>query len=408
MTESTHFRVTISDHPYSNRLAIGLQLALKEAHGKNVSFCLCQKTPIRLVVKRYANGAKVPVFGLARWPDTGYDHHPDCHFFGDDSSSIPTTSALPAIEDHDNGMSRIYLETCLRIIDKNVQAIAAKRESASRASQKRNRASDLTLLLKLWRSAGLNISRSGGRKWFQVSFHLLKAATKCQINHEGETLDEFLLLTGGEHDRLANEHNQAVLSKASEKYSRLYVIGTLKTFTREKHRQMLRLYGQAALPPISVTLDLIDQLLDTPLYQSAMLSEQSQIIVIACIEPGNNGWWNTLSLQGIVTGPQYIPVETASELAFEAYLHEQGRKFIRPLNVDVSDSTSKPQYILLDTMPRTYCAVYDSVDSRTRALASEHQSSYTLRHQQFISWNSAESDAFPSLPEKDKTGPELS
>lgn len=399
MRDDLMFQITVAGEPFHGRAGSRLQSALQRAHGEHPALCLCRAEPIRLVIKRYHGETDTPVFGLARWPDTGYDHQPNCYFFGEEALPQDTGEVRPAIEELENGRSRVYLATALRIIERNIQAIAAKK-AKDPAVEKRHRASEVILLMKVWRSAGLNVYRGQQRKWFHATFSILRAASQIVINSDGETLDQYLLVAAHSGDQLAAKHNQAVLEKAKPKYTRLFVIGRLKSFTRDKDRQMLRLQDFAGIPRISIKLAQYDQMLgDRPFLLDLMTSGAGNLVVIACIEPGTGDWWSTLNINGMATSLDFVPVETQAELDFDRYLVSEKRKFIRPiLMAGTAGDTKRPEFILLDSNPRTYCEVFDGQSAAEPADRAELTSMFDARGKHYVSWNAAGREAYPALP----------
>ncbi|MET3140198.1 hypothetical protein AAKU61_004587 [Undibacterium sp. GrIS 1.2] len=407
MSQAFTFFVDIGGTQFSQSSGNRLQEALQIAHRQGRSFCLCcTGKQIPLVVKRYNKDNVVPHYGLARWPETGLDHDADCYFFGEDTESQESSTNLPAFEELANGQSRAYLSIALNIIERNMQAIALKKTQPPAPGNKRDRANEVTLLLKLWRLAGLNIYRGQDRRWYQATFNLLKAAKQIVINKEGETLDQYLLVGSANGDKLAFEHNHHVLDHAKKKYTRLFVIGRLKAYGRDKSRQMLQFKDFHGLPRIAVKLDQLDAFLqDKPFYQELLNKEEGHIIAIACIEPSTKEWWSVLHLNGISTSTQMVPVEKSEELLFEAYLSSLKRKFIKPLAHDGSTQyLQRSEFILLDTPTRTYCEVFDFTALPATSDLAERSSKHRSKGQDYLTWINAPGAAYPALPASNKIG----
>lgn len=134
--------------------------ALSYAHRKELTRCLCTKTPVKLVVKHYGADRPNSHYGLALWPDTGVDHDSDCQYFEDESDTGSSDqSTLPAFHELDDGTLRVHLATPLQM----ASATPAAPRSASKdstAGKSRARASEIALLLRLWRHADLNVHDS--------------------------------------------------------------------------------------------------------------------------------------------------------------------------------------------------------------------------------------------------------
>jgi len=225
------------------------------------------------------------------------------------------------------------------IIEKNIRAIEARKKSEV-PTVKRQRAQELMLLLKLWRQAKLNIYRGYPRKWYQATFQLLKTASSFIVNDNNQSLDEFLLVGCSTSDAMGKEHNIRVLERAKQGDRRLFLIGRLKSFNHDKQRQMLALKEFCELPRISVKYDQIRTLLDAnPLAQTALKNENQNVVIIACIEPTNTEWWNTLHIQCIVTSDDMLPLKSDNEFHFCQRLTGEARKFLVPINTDEESGT---------------------------------------------------------------------
>lgn len=389
----TIFKIKVNEFFFDQPDAKHLQQELKRAHKKNQSFCYCRPGhPIPLVVKHYNGDSEASFYGLALWPDTNFEHEPECFFFdkhSDDATSAHEGDDKPAFEELAGGKSRAYLDTALSIINKNMRAIEARKTAESKTPTRRRRANDLTLLLKLWRQAGLNVFKGNTRTWYQAVFALLRAAGQLVINKNGESLSDYLLIGASSSDKAGIEHNQAVLQRAQSGYTRLFVIGRLRGYTRDKTRQMLSLKDFGGLPRISTTIEQLDLCFDRD-SELKQLSTQddTDIIVIACIEPSSNAWWTTHHLHVIATNKSLLPISNLAEKNFADYLVDEGRKFMVPLVLEENNSQPRPQFLLLDTPQRTYCEVFDQTKVRDPDHVNSKNQHYQQRQQSYIAWYS--------------------
>lgn len=401
MSDSNLFHIEVSGQIFHSAAIPALQDALAAAHRQEPAFCLCNESKSQLVIKRYAvRNAATHVYGLARWPDSGLEHEPSCHFFGDEVFEVVSAEEKPAFADLDDGRSRAFLATTLKIIEKNVQAIAARKAQGAPNPVTQKKASELALLLKLWRMASLNIYRGKPRPWFNATFNMLRAAEKITVNAEGESLAQYLLIGAGKADRLAIEHNATVLDHAAKRYTRLFVIGRLKPVGRDKQRMMLSLLDFQGLPRISVKLDQLDGFMrDKPLCADLMQGNAGNVVVIAIIEPSRTEWWTTLQIGAITTSADMIPIETTAELAFERHLVAQERTFISPVVVDGgSDYNKGSPFILLDTTPRTYCDVMGQLSAAEGVEQGKKAAQYQTHGKALVTWSGQLDAPFPALP----------
>ena len=383
-----------------------IQKALANAHRKDMTFCLCsEENPIKLVVRCYGAGTQKVYFDLAKWQETGLNHHPDCIFFGEDSHHESSKDTHPAFQELSPGKWLVHLSTALTIIQRNIDNINAKKDAVAQVRKNnQQRASDISLLLNLWRRANLNIYRGKPRNWFKTTFMLLNTAKNIQVNKKGGLLSEYLLVGGGSTDKLAIEHNQNVIKACISEHRRLFVIGRLAPFDRDKQRLMLKFRDYGGLPRISVMLEQLDNMLNNrAFYKNALNDPDGNLIVIACIEPSTNGWWKTVNIGSMVVSGNFIPAESSFEIEFENYLSSHERVFLKPLVVGESnDDVKRPDYILLDTDPRSFIEVWgmqtpDYLENKARRI-EEYQRNGKL----LISWSANPREEFPALPTKSK------
>lgn len=389
----TLFKIKVNDVFFDQPDANHLQLQLKRAHKKNQCFCYCRPAhPIPLVVKHYNGDSEASFYGLALWPDTNFEHEPECFFFDKHSDDTPLgheNADKPAFEELEGGKSRAYLDTALQIINKNIRAIEARKTAESQTPTRRRRANDLTLLLKLWRQAGLNVYKGNARTWYNAVFLLLRAASQLVINKNGESLSDYLLIGASSSDKAGLEHNQAVLQRAQSGYTRLFVVGRLRGYTREKTRQMLSLKDFGGLPRISTTIEQLDRCFESDsAFKHFTSVNDTDVIVIACIEPSNNEWWTTHHLHAYTTNKSMLPTSTLAEKNFADYLIDQGRKFMVPLALEDNNTQQRPQFLLLDTPQRTYCEVFEKDTIRDLERVDEKTQLYQQRQQSYVAWYS--------------------
>ncbi|MCU6501918.1 DUF1173 domain-containing protein [Rugamonas sp. A1-17] len=380
--------------------------ALAAAHLQDVTYCLCTPAAApHIGVKLYGRDKPTMHYGLALWRDTGLDHDADCRFFSEDTDAGDGEGSRPAFDDLGNGQYRAHLATALAIIERRTQEIAAKkaRGDASPAPS-RSRANESALLFKLWRTAGLNIYR-GSRSWFSASFSLIHAAKNILVNKDGDSLADFMLLGSGINDRLAKLHNAQVLERAKARPTRLFVIGRMKQYKREKQKILLPMMDFALLPKILVRIEQLDKFLDGRRFFQNLLAERAGYLVsIACIEPSGPDWWQTVSIAGIGTDLNMIPVESSFEIEFSEYLATQGRKYLKPIAIDESGTDDmRPDFILLDTPSRVYCEVWGMQTEQYLQDKSRRIANYAARRRILVSWNAFPREALPALPPRTGT-----
>lgn len=378
--------------------------ALAYAHRKEITFCRCEeRTPVRLSVKHYGAGSGNGHYGLARWPDTGLDHHPDCVFFGDEPSGGDAPESLPAFDEFDNGVIRAHLARPLAIATPKSGATPVNPAVPSRPGKSRARASDVALLLKLWRHARLNIFNGKESNWFMASLRLLHTGRRVLINRAGDTLSSVMLLGTHAENNTAMAHNAQVLATAGKRKTRLYIVGRLRALSAAqegKQSFMLPLRDFDGLPKATVDRSILDKFLAGRDHMRNVLETRAgNVMVICCIEPSGKDWWRCVDIAGFVATTAMIPVESSYEGEMAHYLIDQERRFIKPIHVDdAGEGGQRPDFILLDTTPRTMVEVWGMQTLDYLANKSERLARYAQRNTPVVSWNAALREPLPVLP----------
>lgn len=381
--------------------------ALSGAHQQDVTFCHCNEHAlVRLVVKRYGAGTPTVKYGLARWPDTGLDHQMDCAFFGEDEGT--PTGSLSAFDELEDGNIRAHLSVSLtRSAEKGKAAEFARslKQTPRKPNEevaKRERATDLMLLQQLWRHARLNIFTGKQRTWFHASFAIIKAAKKIVINREGETLADYLYVCAPASDKMAGNHNEAVMMHVAATRSRMFVIGRLKPFKAEKDQTILPMVDNASTIKTLVKVALLEEAIGSTNFTKNILhSGSGAVIGLSTVEPAGTSWWKAVSVVTITTTNNMIPACSSAELEFEAHLCDAGRNFIKPIIVSQSPSAQSPlpHFVLLDTPKRVRCQIWGeksecSIEEMERAEALAKASRTDI-----VMWSSNPRKPFPDLPQ---------
>lgn len=404
MTKLIQYRIAIDGKRYAETSeSIGtseFQAKLRGAHKKGITVCLCMPfAPVKLSVKCYGANTDNPTYRLACWPNTGIDHDINCDFFTDESTHGQAANVKPAFEENEDGSIRVFLESPLKHVTGGSAPAAQKVTERKAATTTRQHARDISLLLKLWRTANLNIYRGKKVSWFNACHSLLAAANKFIINKEGETLHQYLLVGGADNARNVQAHNSEVLLAAKNRCSDLFVIGRLRGYS-EKDHQMLSLKDFQGLPRISVNKkDLDNEVGIRPFYKNILENKSGNVVVLARIQPGKNEWWNTRILSAFATSENMLPAESSYEIEFEEYLVRESRVFLKPLVMNEDDDGSKrPDFILLDTSPRVYVEVWGMQTPEYLASKQKRLEYYNESGKSLISWNANPKDPLPPLP----------
>ncbi|MBK4735951.1 DUF1173 family protein [Noviherbaspirillum pedocola] len=379
--------------------------ALAFAHRKDITRCLCEPSrPVQLVVKHYGSGTKGAHYGLARWQGTGLDHALDCQFFSEEVADSDAGASRPAFEDLDGGRIRVHLARPLGLAQPGATTQPRHPGKDTPAASHRQRANDTALLFKLWRCANLNIHRGREAGWFNASLRLVHAASTLVIDRVGNTLEHRLLVGAEASGRKALAHNAQVLEQAARAPGRLFVIGRLKvptTAQQAKAQFLLPLRDFAGLPRILVTAQMLHQFLaKRALLQNLLQRQDGNVVVICCIEPASREWWKCIDIAGMATSRTMIPVESSYEITMADHLVAQSRTFVKPLHADEMrrDEDQRPDFILLDTLPRTVIEVWGMQTDEYLKNKALRLAKYREKAIPVLSWDAARGDALPPLP----------
>lgn len=377
--------------------------ALERQHLKNTAFCLCldgARPP--LVIRLYSRTTAARHYGLARLADTGLDHHPDCLFFGEASEIDQDKDSLPAFDQRADGSIRAHLAFSLGLSAPAQESEARTRPGAAARERHagRARASEAATLLRLWREARLNVYHGAGRSWFKAAYALLRAARQFVVSRDGVRLADYLLIASAPSDRMASQHNQEVLARAAAAPSRLLVVGRMRPYTSDKARTLLPIADYSTLPKVLAPKAALDDLLQRrPLIRNLVDQRLGNAILLACIEPAGGDWWKLHSMGALPTSPRFLPVESMYELEFEDYLVQHGRTFIKPIAIaELGTEDMRPDYILLDTVPRTRCEVWGMQTPEYLAGKAARIAMYANKGQSLLSWSADPREPLPALP----------
>lgn len=375
--------------------------ALAGAHLQDQTHCLCGPNPVPLSVKHYGRDTPSSHYGVARWPDTGLDHDPECDFFNEETDSGASAGTKPAFDELGEGRIRAHLAMGLGLAvanGKNKPERAAGGKQGVQAT--RNRASEVTLLQRLWRHSSLNCLDGNPRNWFGAVLKSLKGADRIVVNRAGSTMADFLLVGTQQSARIAATHNQKVLARAGSEPSRLFVLGRLKQYSAEKTQCLLPLHEGFGLPKILVqTSQLAGLVFQRPFMVNLLSGTAGSVVVLACIEPAGNDWWKVVSIGGITTTTNMVPVDSSYETEFEEYLVSLARKFVKPIAInEIDQDGNRPDFILLDTQPRTRCEVWGMQTEEYLAGKADRIAEYAKRGQRLVSWSANPKEPFPALP----------
>lgn len=379
--------------------------ALAFAHRKELTFCECvPRHPIALSVKHYGSTTGGGHYGLARWPATGFEHAVDCVFFSEDAEGGAGAPSNPSFHELAGGLIRVHLARPLALAGAAKATAAAATGPTPDGRPARQRASDTSLLFKLWREANLNLYRAKQVDWFRGSLRLLHTTKLFVIDRYGATLDKRMLFGAVKSSNTACAHNAEVLKLAAGSKGRLYLAARMKTPTdaqRERGKFLLPLVESYGLPKIMVDGQLYDRFLQgRDHFRNLLASQNGNVVVLCCIEPSGGEWWKCVDIAGMATSPDLVPLESSYEGTMERHLVSQGRTFVKPMHVDDGEvgEDQRPDFVLLDTYPRTLIEVWGMNTPEYLSQKAIRLDRYRQKGLTVVSWSADRNEPLPALP----------
>lgn len=284
----------------------GWQSVLAKAHAGHLEVrCTCSVTPAPLMYVRCKNDA----FHLARYPDSGPEHAPDCAHY----------DQIDALDDggHDEAEPERIPPEAVAVEDHLACSLPIpfampQEDAASRSSRRSTLAS---LLDDLWAASGLTDWKpqwTGTRTLYRVRRRLLQAAERITVN--GEPLAQNLIVGAVSADEDGRRCNGDRVQKANRSRRRLLALARLaKPRSMEAGLDALRATNFHGMPWIVVDDMLRDEM---AARQPALIMHWragEPTFFLAMIEPPADGGrdWKAISIALFPTNHDYVPVAPA-------------------------------------------------------------------------------------------------
>ncbi|MHB8409005.1 MAG: DUF1173 family protein [Acidiferrobacterales bacterium] len=381
---------------------------LQRAHASRADIrCLCPGSgDKRLSPHRVRENER---FFLARYPNTGAEHAPECIYYRADpeKSGLGSYSQGVVVETREG--LKIQLAISLKRQTPNrADSIAA--DVPARALQspgsRQPAMTLLGLLHLLWTESHLNTWYPGmeGKRPLGGIHHWLDQA--AQPIHAGRLAIADLLLiatdvAGGAQART----NQRRAAQAASRGHRLIVVAPLASHTPEREacaKHVLYVRGYHGFPHLRIGTDLWDD--RCARFESTMGAWRrgATVMLIAQIEsPGRNNTTTVLDLALMRVAPRWIPVDSDFEATVEHRLHEAQRAFKKPLRFDASHDVVLPDFELLDIGKSFPMEVFGRTDESYEARRMEKAAYYrkVFSVDGWWMWDAAHHpDAIPPFP----------
>lgn len=261
-------------------------LALRDAHMRHETFCLCNEAkPLYMRVNlRWDDTGNHQTVSLATFPKTSPQHAPDCIYFRPGKSVVTgyasrTGRLLPG---------NIQINVPLRF-DLNGNEVSASQYGLS----SEERFLDVDMLRALWKKARLDKNDLEKRGWLLCARRMRSAAERFMLATLGLTLHQCLLVgTLSDKDILArrNADNRRRTRLASHQ---MFVLGRIHAGTEMPdgpHGQMLALREGESLPAIYLPHNVIADFLIRQADVKSAYVDGADIVVLCRIARfrGNN------------------------------------------------------------------------------------------------------------------------
>ncbi|MCL0224847.1 DUF1173 family protein [Klebsiella pneumoniae] len=318
--------------------------------------CSCKgKGPKLLAVKYHTGG---DTYFLARYPNTGSQHSPDCIFFTlDKDNSGLKCYTHGVVKDLKDGGFGIRLDVALASSDSESTSIVPVDNRNTPGGVSQNSMSLLGLLQFLWDDSGLNrwYPKMTGKRNLGKVFNLITSSSE-KIKIASHPLSTHLLV--GTYPSTPQETKNIKMTDAvMQSKERLICINALSKYNYEKHSNVSKRLPVRYFSGVPVVLMNTE---DWTLLEKRFPSEIANwraggnVICIAIGEPGKFKGKDTYYLKPLQIAlmnvdDNWIPADSSYELTMLNYLHNQGRAFIKPLRYDASNNDVFPDFCLTDT-----------------------------------------------------------
>lgn len=409
--------LSVDDQKFSpERRAQGVawRKALETAYNRSPrgrGMCHCRTDlELPLAIRRLSR-----LYTIARYPNTGPLHRPDCEFF----SPIREFSGSAAyaggvIQELTQGRIKLRLSFGLR---RGEGVSPVPQDRAADSGPRRAGQAQITLLgllHYLWEDAEINFWHprfAGKRRWKGLA-RLLRERAGRLIIARAATLESILVIAEASQEA----RNTEIIASAREEGLRLIVLGELAGVEQSVYDYAVTLRGgEKAGLRLWASSALIDNAkrrfrLRTDMPESNPVASTQRQIACMMIEMSTRAVARervNARIQDMVvmhTSDHYIPVDSTYECRLAERLVEEGREFIKPLRYDSKHALVLPDFLLLDAgnndkgLPME---IY-GLDSPKYLLRKKQKETYYLKNfgkSGWWTWEPLRSPVCPPLPE---------
>ena len=322
---------------------------LQRAHGGAELWCSCPGSGAKRLAVRHHRESDSYV--LARFPETGHEHAPECGFYAPDMQRSGMAAYAPGVV---QGTSAGKLKVRL--------AVSLQPSSAEDASANGNQGGDAGvsamslrgLLHFLWTQARLNCwspAMDGKRSVDAVHAWVRKAAMSIQVGRE--PLAPVLLAATMRERGAAAAGNGKRVAESLARQRRLIVVAPLAGYSRERSTfAFVPLYGFHGIPRLRLGVGEREKLERQFAAELSAWRLGAKLVSISLVDPPAsqpNGGTPVSQVVDIALErltDRWIPVESARQARTEEALFEQKRRFEKPLRFDAGPQLVLQEFLL--------------------------------------------------------------
>lgn len=394
-----------------------LQDALSANYKTGDVICLCRKDrtpPLQVAIVKRANR-----FHLARFPDTGAYHSPQC-VFHERAIDVSGTRAYSegVLRPLEEGGYQVVIGSKLGAALATAATQPSPQPSATGQGTKRSHITALGLLHLLWEHSGLNHFLPDQQiksqvRWMTSVHRIRRAAAAIRVGNQ--SLAHHLLAFPPRSGPKDKEAAKAIFAGSND--HRIVVIGKLSALVEgsDKKEPQIRLAGSRDIHPslwFNITGHRLAHLKKSFPFECAHLEPAADrehaidviaILVAKLSVSGGTARLYTDDIALMAVDQRMIPVASSYEARLAAHLAQQDREFLRPLRFDLREDEVLPDFELHDAHRLPYALeVYGRTDEAYAQRRREKDDYYAKHYPgRYWYWDAATEKSIPEIPAKE-------
>ncbi|HBW1647384.1 TPA: DUF1173 family protein [Klebsiella variicola subsp. variicola] len=317
--------------------------------------CACKGKGQKSLAVKYHSGGDT--YFLARYPNTGSQHSPDCIFFTlDKDNSGLKCYTQGVVKDLKDGGYGIRLDVALASSDSESTSIVPIDNRNKSGGVSQNSMSLLGLLQFLWDDSGLNrwYPKMAGKRNPGKVFNLIThSAEKIKVASHPLSMH---LLAGAYPSTPQETKNIKMTSEALMNKERLICLNVLSKYNPERHSNASKRLPIKFFSGVPVVLMNTENWASLEKRFSSEIANWRSGGNVICMAIGDLGkfkgkdtyYLKPLQIALMNVDENWIPAYSSYELTMLNYLHKHERSFIKPLRYDASNNEVFPDFCLTD------------------------------------------------------------